>query len=43
MIQHLLSVPFSIASFAAVAPFAAYVIVPFVVLSIIFMEGGGNG
>ncbi|MBP2566818.1 hypothetical protein J2766_003415 [Agrobacterium tumefaciens] len=43
MHNHLLSVPFSIASFAAIAPLTAYVIVPFVILSIIFREGGGNG
>ncbi len=43
MHNHLLSVPFSIARFAAIAPLTAYVIVPFVNLSIIFMEGGGDG
>lgn len=41
--HNLLPVPFSVASFAAAAPLTAFVIVPFVVLSIIFIEGGGNG
>lgn len=43
MHNHLLSVPFSFASFTALSPLTAYVFVPFVILSIIFMEGGGNG